>query len=495
MRRSGILLPVSGIPSPWGIGAFSKEAYAFVDFLAAAGQKLWQILPLGPTGYGDSPYQSFSTFAGNPYYIDLEALVEKGWLTREECDGTDWGGSQAYVDYEKMYFGRFPLLHKAFLRSGIQRDAAFADFCRENDWWLADYALFMAIKNARGGVSYTEWEKPLKRRESAALKVCRETLSEEICFWQFLQYLFAGQWKALKRYANGKGISVIGDVPIYVALDSADTWAHPELFQLDEDCVLKAVAGVPPDAFSATGQLWGNPLYDWDYHKKTGYDWWMKRIGYCYQLYDIVRIDHFRGFEAYFSVPCGEKTAVNGHWEPGPDYELFEVMKRRLGEKEVIAEDLGVITPPVRRMIEKTGFPGMKVLQFAFDSGPSNEYLPHNHEKNCIVYTGTHDNQTTAGWYEENTPEIRQFICDYLRMGEADGVSGARAAETMVRTALASVADTAVIPIQDWLGLGAQARINFPSTLGNNWKWRLVKGQLTPELAERIRRLTALYDR
>lgn len=495
MRRSGILLPVSSLPSPWGIGTFSREAYAFVDFLAAAGQKLWQILPLGPTGYGDSPYQAFSTFAGNPYYIDLGALVEKGWLTREECDGTDWGGSPAYVDYEKIYVGRFPLLHRAFLRSGIQKDAAFQAFCRENDWWLADYALFMAIKNARGGVSYTEWEAPIRRRESAALAACRRELSGEICFWQFLQYLFAQQWRALKRYANEKGISIIGDIPIYVALDSADTWSHPELFQLDGDCVPKAVAGVPPDAFSATGQLWGNPLYDWDYHKKTGFDWWMKRIGYCYQLYDIVRIDHFRGFEAYFSVPCGAKTAIGGHWEPGPDYELFEVMKRRLGEKEVIAEDLGVITPPVRRMIEKTGFPGMKVLQFAFDSGPSNEYLPHNYEKNCIVYTGTHDNQTTAGWYEENPPQVQRFIREYLRMGDASAVSGAEAAKALIGAAFASVADTAVIPIQDWLGLGAQARINFPSTLGDNWKWRLVKGQLTQELAERIRKNAELYAR
>lgn len=489
MRRSGVLLPVTSLPSRFGIGTFSKEAYAFVDFLEEAGQKLWQILPLGPTGYGDSPYQAFSTFAGNPYLIDLEELIENGWLTEEECENTDWGGSKSYVDYEKMYQGRFPLLRKAYHNSHIAENAEFIKFCDENDWWLSDYALFMAIKDSQGGISFLEWDAPLKLRDPEAMNRCRHELSDEICFWQFLQFLFAKQWQALKAYANGKGISIIGDIPIYVALDSADTWAHPELFQLSEGCVPKAVAGVPPDAFSATGQLWGNPLYDWEYHKKTGYDWWISRIGYSYRLYDIVRVDHFRGFEAYFSIPYGDDTAVNGHWEKGPDFELFAALKMKLGKKEMIAEDLGVITPPVRRMIKKCGYPGMKVLQFAFDSHDS-EYLPHNYDKNCIVYTGTHDNQTTRGWYEENNRKVQKYIRDYLRVK-----SGKDVVEAMIAAAMSSTAETAVIPMQDWLGLGREARINFPSTLGDNWKWRLTKGQLTDALAAHMKDVTETYCR
>lgn len=489
MRKSGVLLPVSSLPSPYGIGSFSKEAYEFVDFLESAGQKLWQILPLGPTGYGDSPYQSFSTFAGNPYYIDLEELIGKGWLTEEECSRTDWGSNSGYVDYEKMYFGRFALLHKAFARSGIREEKDFVRFCDENDWWLSDYALFMAIKDSQGGASFLEWDEPVKKREPAAIERCQKELAEEILFWKFLQYLFGKQWTNLKAYANQKGISIIGDIPIYVAPDSADIWSSPELFQLDEDCVPKAVAGVPPDAFSATGQLWGNPLYDWDYHKKTGFDWWVRRIGYCYRLYDIVRIDHFRGFEAYFSIPYGDSTAVNGHWEKGPDYDLFAVLKEKLGKKQVIAEDLGVITPPVRRMIRKCGYPGMKVLQFAFDSADS-EYLPHNYEKNCIVYTGTHDNQTTKAWYEENKRFVQRYIRKYLRVK-----TGAAVTEAMIAAALSSPADTAVIPAQDWLELGGEARMNLPSTLGDNWKWRLRPGQLTPQLAARMLEMTRTWWR
>ena len=489
MRKSGVLLPVTGLPSPYGIGAFSREAYEFVDFLKKAGQKLWQILPLGPTGYGDSPYQSFSTFAGNPYLIDLEALIEKGWLTAEECAETDWGGSEAYVDYEKMYFNRFPLLQRAYERSEIGKDPAFAAFCGENDWWLSEYALFMALKESHGGAAFQEWEEPLKMREKAALEACGRELKSQIEFWKFLQYLFSEQWQALKRYANGNGISIIGDIPIYVAYDSADTWAHPELFLLEENLLPKAVAGVPPDAFSATGQLWGNPLYDWEYHRKTGYAWWLSRLDFCCRLYDVVRIDHFRGFEAYFSIPYGDETAVNGHWEKGPDYDLFAAMKQKLGKKAVIAEDLGVITPPVRRMIRRTGFPGMKVLQFAFDGGDS-EYLPHNYEKNCIVYTGTHDNQTTLSWYEQQGRKTKRFIRRYLRASR-----GSEVPRAMIAAALSSAADTAVIPIQDWLGLGDEARMNFPSTLGNNWKWRLVPGQLTDQLAEEMKEMTELYMR
>lgn len=500
MRRSGVLLPVSSIWSEYGIGAFSKEAYAFVDFLEKAGQKLWQILPLGPTGYGDSPYQSFSTFAGNPYFIDLEALIEKGWLTKAACESADWGTSKAYVDYEKVYQSRFKLLHTAYensLKDKNGEQKKFAAFCEENKKWLDDYALFMAIKESLGGISFLQWPDDLKARKKEALEKAKKELAEEIGFWSFLQYLFFTQWFSLKKYANEKGIEIIGDVPIYVALDSADTWANPELFQLSEGCVPKAVAGVPPDAFSADGQLWGNPLYDWEYHKKTGYAWWISRIENCYKLYDVVRIDHFRGFEAYFSIPYGDKTAVNGHWEKGPDYDLFAAIIETLGEKAVIAEDLGVITPPVHAMIERCGYPGMKVLQFAFD-GSDNEYLPHNHIKNCIIYTGTHDNQTTRGWFGECSKKEQTFICKYLRM-ENDLKNADKTAlkvtDAIIDAALASVADTAVIPLQDWLYLGSEARINMPSTLGNNWKWRVVADQLTDELAETIKERTVLYKR
>ncbi len=490
MRRSGILLPVSSIPSEYGIGAFSKEAYEFVDFLEKAGQKLWQILPLGPTGYGDSPYQSFSTFAGNPYFIDLEAFIERGWLSEEECQAEDFGGSKAYVDYEKIYFNKNKLLRKAYENSGISSCQEFKQFCQENAYWLDDFSLYMAIKETMEGKSWIEWEKNAKTRDPQTMEKYRKELAGEMEYYSFLQYFFSMQWGELKAYANKKGIQIVGDIPIYVALDGADAWANPELFQLDEDCTPLAVAGCPPDAFSATGQLWGNPLYRWDYHKETGYDWWMKRIAYCYKLYDIVRIDHFRGFEAYYSIPYGDKTAENGHWEKGPDYDFFRVMKEKLGKKAVIAEDLGFLTKEVYKMVAKTRYPGMKVLQFAFEGGKDSEYLPHNYEKNCVVYTGTHDNQTNVGWVEELSRKDKAFVKKYLHVKKYSDIPGA-----LVHAAMASVADTAIIPIQDWLELGAEARMNMPSTLGNNWKWRLVKGQLTDELAERIREMTETYFR
>lgn len=490
MRRSGILLPVSSIPSEYGIGAFSKEAYEFVDFLEKAGQKLWQILPLGPTGYGDSPYQSFSTFAGNPYFIDLEAFIERGWLSEEECQAEDFGGSKAYVDYEKIYFNKNKLLRKAYENSGISSCQEFKQFCQENAYWLDDFSLYMAIKETMEGKSWIEWEKNAKTRDPKTMEKYRKELAGEMEYYSFLQYFFSMQWGELKAYANKKGIQIVGDIPIYVALDGADAWANPELFQLDEDCTPLAVAGCPPDAFSATGQLWGNPLYRWDYHKETGYDWWMKRIAYCYKLYDIVRIDHFRGFEAYYSIPYGDKTAENGHWEKGPDYDFFRVMKEKLGKKAVIAEDLGFLTKEVYKMVAKTRYPGMKVLQFAFEGGKDSEYLPHNYEKNCVVYTGTHDNQTNVGWVEELSRKDKAFVKKYLHVKKYSDIPGA-----LVHAAMASVADTAIIPIQDWLELGAEARMNMPSTLGNNWKWRLVKGQLTDELAERIREMTETYFR
>lgn len=494
MRKSGILLPVSSLPSRYGIGTFSKEAYEFVDFLRAAGQKLWQILPLGATGYGDSPYQSFSTFAGNPYYIDLEKFIEQGWLTAEECDACDFGGSEEYVDYEKMYFSRFVLLRRACGRAfaqGFGENPAYLQFVEENKDWLEDYALFMTVKNSFGGVAFSEWDEDIRLRKPEALQAYREQYKTDLAYYRFEQYQFFTQWKALKAYANQNGIEIVGDIPIYVAFDSADTWANPELFQLDDAGLPSAVAGCPPDAFSPTGQLWGNPLYDWAYHERTGFAWWMKRIACCYELYDIVRIDHFRGFDEYWAVPYGDTTAERGRWCKGPGYALFATMKRELGEKRVIAEDLGFLTQSVLDLVEKTGYPGMKILQFAFDSGVHNAYLPHNYTKNCVVYTGTHDNDTTLSWYESLSEGVKGFADSYLDIKKEETETG----WVFIRAAISSVADTAIIPMQDYLCLGGAARINTPSTLGNNWKWRLQKDACTGALAERIGRLCRLYSR
>ena len=409
MRASGILLPVSSIPSAYGSGSFSKEAYEFVDFLEKAGQSYWQILPLGPTGYGDSPYQSFSTFAGNPYYIDFEELIEEGLLTKEQCEECDWGGSEAYVDYEKIYKSRFRVLKEAFDNSRLEDNEDFQAFVAENAFWLSDYSLYMAVKDSYKGKSWSEWDGDIRLRKPEAIEKYAEKLKEEILFYEFQQYLFDTQWRKLKKYANDKGVKIIGDIPIYVALDSADTWANPELFQLDENRRPTGVAGCPPDAFSATGQLWGNPLYKWDYHKETEYAWWIQRISYCYKLYDVVRIDHFRGFDEYYNIPFGDTTAEFGRWEKGPGYDLFKVMKKKIGNKPVIAEDLGFLTPTVNQLLKKSSYPGMKVLQFAFDSREESDYLPHNYTANSVVYTGTHDNDTTVGWYQTISRRDRSF--------------------------------------------------------------------------------------
>ena len=442
-RASGILLPVSSLPSPYGIGTFSREAYEFVDFLAAAGQTYWQILPLGPTGYGDSPYQSFSTFAGNPYYIDPEELIEKGWITKKDCESYDWGDTDGYVDYEKIYLSRFRLLKKAFLESKIEEDEEFQSFVKENEYWLIDYAMYMAVKDHFKGVNWLSWDEDIRNRDEKAMKKYREELKEEILFYEFQQYLFASQWLRLKKYAN---------------------------------------------AFSATGQLWGNPLYRWDYHAQTGFAWWMKRIGYCYKLYDVVRIDHFRGFDEYYSIPYGDPTAEFGKWEKGPGYALFKTMKEQIGNKPVIAEDLGFLTPSVIRLVKKTGYPGMKILQFAFDSREESDYLPHNYTANSVVYTGTHDNDTTLGWYHTIPACDRRFAKNYLNIKGNKKVTW-----EFIRAAIASVSDTAIIPMQDYLELGSEARINTPSTLGDNWKWRMSAEQLSPELAEEILELCKLY--
>lgn len=493
MRKSGILLPISSIPAKYGVGTFSKQAYEFVDFLVDAGQKLWQILPLGPTSYGDSPYQSFSTFAGNPYFIDLEQLMELGYISKEDCEGVNFGTNPEYVDYGQMYAHRIPILRKAYdaaLAKGIQQEQGYRKFMEENAYWITDYALYMAVKASFDNVCWTEWDEDIRLRKPEAVQAYTEKYTYEMGFYYFQQYMFRMQWKDLKEYANENGIEIVGDIPIYVAFDSADTWANPELFQLDEENMPIGVAGCPPDAFSETGQLWGNPLYKWEYHRETNFAWWMRRIAHCYEMYDIVRIDHFRGFDEYWFVPCGDETAQNGKWMPGPGIALFETMKEVLGEKKVIAEDLGFLTESVLEMVENTGFPGMKVLQFAFGGGSDNAYLPHNHKKNSIVYTGTHDNETTVGWYWNLDEHTRKHVKDYFDITDETKVNW-----TFIRSALSSVADTVVIPMQDYLGLGNEARINTPSTLGSNWEWRMKADVCTSELAEKIKKLMKVYGR
>lgn len=494
-RVSGILLSITSLPSAYGIGCFDQCAYDFVDQLAQANQHIWQILPLGPTGFGDSPYQSFSTFAGNPYFISLEELIQEGALTREECDKQDFGSDPDRVDYGKIYQSKLPLLRLACSRTDLSGDEAFAAFCAENRDWLEDYALFMAIKEELGGIGLQQWPEPLRRRDPDALEGVRSRCSGTIHFYRYLQYQFDRQWNRLKAYANQKGVQILGDIPIYVSMDSADTWANPELFQLDEDLKPVAISGCPPDAFAPNGQLWGNPLYHWERHRETGFVWWIARIRASFRRCDILRIDHFRGFDAYFSIPAGEKTAWNGHWEKGPGLALFRAIEQALGKREIIAEDLGYVTDSVRKLVEDTGFPGMKVLEFAFDArdtGGASDYLTYNYPVNSAAYTGTHDNATLAGWFEEVTDEERQMIRDYVCNAQG---SIEELCWSIICTVMRSVARICVIPMQDYLCLGNEARMNTPSLEQGNWSWRMRKDAFTPELVEQIGRMTASYGR
>ncbi|MCI8567290.1 MAG: 4-alpha-glucanotransferase [Lachnospiraceae bacterium] len=494
-RAAGILMPVSSLPSRYGIGCFSQSAYDFVDWLAQAGQSYWQILPLGPTSFGDSPYQSFSTFAGNPYFISLEALIEEGVLDQAECGEADFGASDTVVDYEKLYQNRYPLLRKAYERSRISENPAYQRFVEDNSWWLADYALFMAVKGRFGGVPWSEWAEDIRLRWGNAMDYYRRELYFDIEFQQYLQFQFFSQWKRLKAYANKKGIRIIGDIPIYVSFDSVDVWAHPELFQLKEGGVPIAVAGCPPDGFSADGQLWGNPLYRWETHRRSGYAWWISRLRYCFDLYDVVRIDHFRGFDAYYSIPYGAKNAARGHWEKGPGIELFRRMEECLGRREVIAEDLGYVTDSVRALVHDSGFPGMKVLEFAFDSrdsGSASDYLPHNYPENSVVYTGTHDNETLAGWLDSITKEdlkaARDYMCDHYTPKH-------RLYLSLLALALQSKARICIIPLQDYLGYDNHSRINRPSTVGGNWSWRVTREALSEELQKEVLAMACRYGR
>lgn len=502
-------MPVFALPSDYGIGGFSKAAYTFVDKMELAGIKMWQMLPLGPTGYGDSPYQSFSTYAGNPYMIDLETLIQKGLLTADECQSKDCGQQENRINYSKIYLTRFELLRIAFRRFQssfielAEEQQGYQTFLDQNKDWLDDYCLYTAIKNEQQGKPWNQWPYELKTRNETALEEARHRLNDQIEFNRFLQYEFFVQWDALHAYAKKKNVQLIGDIPFYVSMDSSDIWANTELFQLTKNCEPIAVAGCPPDGFTPKGQLWGNPLYDWDRHKKDGYQWWIKRILFQLQWYDILRVDHFRGFDEYYAIPYGQQTAEYGQWEKGPGIDLFQQLDQKYHDIPIIAEDLGFLTDHVRKLVSDTGFPGMKILQFAFDIREKSDYLPYNYEKNCVVYTGTHDNNTIAGWYRQLDWQTQNYIREYLGVNQfcqncaysnCENVD-AQIHWEFIRLALASVADYCVIPLQDFLGMGEEGRINIPSTLGNNWSWKLKQKELDALDTDRIRKMVVLYGR
>ncbi len=490
-RSSGILMPVSSLPSPYGIGTVGKAAYEFIDFLAEAGQSWWQILPVGPTSVGDSPYQSPSAYAGNPYFIDLDLLIEDGLLTAEEVCALPWGGDPARVDYDCLYDHRLLLLKKAVGR-GWERDREkVRRFEEENAHWLPDYALYMALKRHFGMKSWPDWpEEDIRMHRSGAVERYAQELQEETRAFVYLQYLFFKQWETLRNYAHEKGIRILGDLALYVGLDSSDVWASPENFRLDEKHDPIEVAGVPPDYFCEDGQLWGNPLYDYDYMKNNGYGWWIRRIGGADKLYDAIRIDHFRGLESYWAVPRGEKTAKNGRWVKGPGMGLLQVLTNWFPQIQFIAEDLGILTPEVEQLRKDAGFPGMKVLEFAFSADESSSYLPHAHTTDCVCYIGTHDNDTVLGWRETEPEANLKKAAAYLGLNEEEGfVRG------MLRGGMSSVADLFIMQMQDLLELGGEARMNTPGTMFGNWQWRMRPGQATEELARELRAMTELYDR
>ena len=490
-RSSGILMPMSSLPSPYGIGTMGKSAYRFVDFLKAAGQKYWQLLPLGPTSYGDSPYFSFSTYAGNPYYIDLDLLVKDKLLKKSEIAKRDWGDNPERTDYAKIYENRFPVLRLAFERGRERYAEEVAAFRRENAAWIENYALFMAVKGHFDMKSWIEWpDEDIRLHHPAAVAAYGEKLKEDVDFFVFLQFLFFRQWEALRDYAHEKGIRFIGDVPIYVALDSADVWAEPKFFQLGEDNVPTEVAGVPPDAFTEDGQLWGNPLYDWDAMKADGYGWWIRRVDGAGKLFDVIRIDHFRGFESYWAVPYGDTTARRGRWKPGPGMGLIGVLKNWFTGLEFIAEDLGYTTPEVEKLLSDSGFPGMKILEFGFDADGDAPYMPHNCRENSVCYIGTHDNETVKGWLKTNKKKHLRFAERYMRITEEEGWCWG-----MIRTGMGTASRLFVVQMQDVLELDAWARMNSPGSLGGNWQWRMAPDAIDKELAKKLREYTHLYRR
>lgn len=489
-RYSGILMHISSLPSNYGIGTMGKEAYAFADYLAACGQRYWQLLPLGPTSHGDSPYQSFSTFAGNPYFIDLDLLAADGLLDKAELAAINWGTNARYVDYGKIYDSRFAVLRKAYA-AGWQRDKDAVEAFTAENAWLPNYALYMALKQHFAMKSWQDWpEEDIRLRKPEAVARYSELLREDVDFFRYLQYLFFKQWTELRSYIHAKGIKVIGDLPIYVAMDSADVWGEPEFFQLGEDLNPVEVSGVPPDYFSADGQLWGNPLYDYDRMAKDGFGWWIRRVEGASRLFDVIRIDHFRGLEAYWAVPYGEKTARNGCWRKGPGMALVGALTGWFRDLDIIAEDLGYLTPGVRKLLADSGLPGMKVLEFAFDSREPSDYLPHTYPRNCVCYVGTHDNETVMQWRGKASAEDIAYAHEYLGLNDAEGFNWG-----IIRGGMSSVADTFVVQLQDYLGLGAEGRMNTPGQASGNWQWRLLPGEATPALAEKIRHWTKMYGR
>lgn len=488
-RASGVLMHISSLPGNTGIGTMGKNAYRFIDCLKEANQKYWQILPICPTSYGDSPYQSFSTFAGNPYFIDLETLADQGYLLKSDFENVKWCGHENYVDYGMLYVERhkvFEILYKNFKKKTPED---FDAFVKDNEW-LEDYSLFMSIKDANDGASFSEWKEDIRKREESALKEWRKKCADTMEYYKMLQYFFFKQWNELKEYANKKGIEIAGDIPIYVAADSSDVWANPDQFMLDKNLEPVEVAGCPPDAFSADGQLWGNPVYNWDHQKKTGYAWWKKRLEKSLKIYDVIRIDHFRGFEAFYCIPYGAATAKKGEWRKGPGMDLFNSLKAQFGEMPVIAEDLGYLTEEVHELLRDSGFPGMKVLQFAFGNRDESDYIPYRYVKNSIVYTGTHDNDTILGWTKNTAEKDVESAKEYLRVEKAEDI-----VKEMMIAALSSVSNTCILTMQDLLGLGSEARMNTPSTVGDNWKWRAGEDMFNEEIYKWLGFYTKLYGR
>lgn len=488
-RGAGILLPVSSLPSPYGIGTFGKAAYEFADQLCEAGQTYWQVLPIGPTSYGDSPYQSFSTFAGNPYFIDLDMLIEEGLVEKKAVEALEWGPLEYDIDYSTIYENRYKILRKAFFQTKERESEEYELFISDNKDWLEDYALFMACKEYFNQKEWLLWEEDIRLRKPATLKYYSEFLKEKTEFWKYVQYKFYSQWKKLKKYVNGKGIKIIGDIPIYVALDSSDVWANPKQYQLDEKLCPIDVAGCPPDAFSDYGQKWGNPLYDWDVMEKDNFTWWKKRMKSAAGMYDVIRIDHFIGMAKYYAIPV-DGVPADGEYRIGPGIKLTKAIDESIGDAQIIAEDLGVAMPEAKKLLKETGYPGMKVLEFAFDGNRANEYLPHNYSSNCVVYSGTHDNETLIGYFESIEEKGYKFIEEYTDCTEKNEL-----AKKVVRLAYQSVADTAIIQMQDILLKDNKARMNLPSTIGQNWRWRLKKGEFGKKHIEELYKMTDIYFR
>lgn len=489
-RGAGLLLPISSLPSPYGIGTLGDEAYKFVDFLVDAGQSYWQVLPVGPTSYGDSPYQSFSAFAGNPYFIDLDYLVNDGLIEKSVIKKYDWISNIEYVEYSLIFESRFKVLRAAYEKSNHKDTEEYKEFVKDNQYWIEDYSLYMACKFHFDNVEWQQWDEGIKLRKPEALESYKEELKDDIDFWKFCQFKFFEQWNKLREYANSKGISMIGDIPIYVAMDSADVWAHKELFELDEDVKPINVAGVPPDAFSEDGQLWGNPLYNWDAMEAADFEWWKQRMHSNSKLYDYIRIDHFIGVVNYYSIPAECTNAKKGEWRKGPGKKLTDAIDSAIGDAQIIAEDLGIVSQPVRDLLKETGYPGMKIIEFAFDGGPKNDHLPHNYNPNSLVYGGTHDNETVAGYFGSKTTKELKYAMQYLGVTSKKDIPDA-----VLRTAYASVSAIAIFQVQDILGLGNEARMNTPSTLGDNWKWRMTKGCLKKIYAKKLNKLAEFYSR